>query len=321
VDDPRAAAARAVPLADRLWLGGLRNLLAGVTAVVHHGPFHRTLARHGVGALASRLTDAARGRAPRAPFPARVLERYAYAHSPGLEPGLGATRPRSERVPWMIHAAEGTDERARGEVGILATTGLLRPNTVLVHAIGLAPRDVEVLAASGAAVVWCPESNRHLYGATTPVTALRSAGVRLALGSDSPVSGVRDALLNLAAAAREALLDGAALLRLATRDTAAVFGLPAASFVPGAHADFVAVDDLSRFLAGDRRSVLLVVIAGRPLYGSADLLDALGLHAAPLVVEGAERQLEASLAARLRQLRHAYPQLSAAAWLDTVFTP
>jgi cytosine/adenosine deaminase-related metal-dependent hydrolase len=322
VDDPRAAAARAVPLADRLWLGGLRNLLSGVTAVVHHGPFHRTLARDGARAFASRLADAVRHRRTPGPrFPVRVLGRYAHAHSPGLEAGLAATRPRSERMPWMIHAAEGTDDRARGEVGALASAGLLRPSTVLVHAIGLTPRDVEAVAACGAAVVWCPESNLHLYGATSPVAALRAAGVRLALGSDSPLSGVRDALSNLAVAGRDAVLDEAALLRLATRDTAAVFGLPAGSFVPGGHADFVAVDDPARFLAGDRRSVRLAVVAGRPLYGSPDLLDGLGVRAAPLVVEGEERRLETGLATRLRRLRRAHPQLGAAAWLAGVFAP
>ena len=35
------APALAVPLVDRLFLGGLRNLLAGVAAVLHHHPDHR----------------------------------------------------------------------------------------------------------------------------------------------------------------------------------------------------------------------------------------------------------------------------------------
>jgi hypothetical protein len=33
-----------LPLVERLWLGGLRNLLAGVAAVVHHNPWHRSWA-------------------------------------------------------------------------------------------------------------------------------------------------------------------------------------------------------------------------------------------------------------------------------------
>jgi cytosine/adenosine deaminase-related metal-dependent hydrolase len=321
--DPRAAAALAVPLADRLWLGGLRNLLAGVTAVVHHGPPHRTFdSGGGLGALASRLAEAARHRRPfRTRFPVRVLRRYAFAHSPGLEPDLARTRPRSPRVPWMIHAAEGTDARAQGEVAALAAAGLLRPNSVLVHAVGLGRADVEAIGASGAAVVWCPESNRHLYGATSPVAALRAVGVRLALGSDSPLSGVRDALSNLAAARHERALDDPDLLRLATRETAAVFGLPAGQFVLDAPADFVAVDDLERLLTGDRRAVQLAVVAGRPLYGDPRLLGALGVPSGSIVVEGEPRRLESGLAARFGRLRRAHPQLDEVPWLASVFVP
>src|SRR5258707_920043 len=64
-------AAVAVPLIDRLFLGGLRNLLAGATAVVHHHPPHRSMARDD--------------------FPVRVLGRYQFADSPGRTPTLRRT--------------------------------------------------------------------------------------------------------------------------------------------------------------------------------------------------------------------------------------
>jgi hypothetical protein len=41
-------AALSVSPPDRLFLGGLRNLLSGATAVAHHGPYHRALARPGL---------------------------------------------------------------------------------------------------------------------------------------------------------------------------------------------------------------------------------------------------------------------------------
>src|SRR6185295_8149229 len=91
VGDPIVAAALAVPLADRLFLGGLRNLLSGVTAVAHHNPFHRSMARKD--------------------FPVRVLEKYEFAHSAGLTPALRKSyRTTDRRIPWMVHAGEGTDE-------------------------------------------------------------------------------------------------------------------------------------------------------------------------------------------------------------------
>ena len=69
-DLERLAPALAVPLVDRLFLGGLRNLLAGVAAVLHHHPDHRSLAQAelpGAGAAAVRLralAGAHRGPAP-----------------------------------------------------------------------------------------------------------------------------------------------------------------------------------------------------------------------------------------------------------------
>jgi cytosine/adenosine deaminase-related metal-dependent hydrolase len=202
----------------------------------------------------------------------------------------------------MVHVAEGTDARCRGELQVLIEANLLRQNTVIVHGIGLAPEDGPLIAAARACVVWCPESNRHLYGATAPVAALRAAGVRLGLGSDSPVSGARDPLSNLAAARREAALPDPELIELATCASGEVARLPAGGFVPGAAADFLVVDSLERVLAGERAAVRLVTLAGRALYGERRLMEALTPAAAPLGVDGAERRLEAGLARRAASL-------------------
>jgi cytosine/adenosine deaminase-related metal-dependent hydrolase len=277
------AAALTVAPVDRLFLGGLRNLLAGVTAVVHHGAFHRSLGRP--------------------LFPVRVLARYGFAHSPGLTPDLRRTyRTTDRRIPWLIHAAEGRDERCRGEIALLAEKNLLRQNTVLVHGIAATRQDAERIASARGALVWCPESNRHLYGATAPVAMLRAAGVPVGLGSDSPVSGVRDALSNLAAARREGLLTDDELLELATRESAAVARLPVGGLEPGAPADLIAVDSAERLLRGERESVRLVMVAGRVLYGEPELATALLKDARPLLVDGAPRVVLGAIGRRAAAL-------------------
>lgn len=297
---------------DRLLLGGLRNLLAGVTAVAHHDAPHPAFGAAGFRLLAWLR----RGRFTRARFPVRVLRRYAFAHSPGLEPDLRRTRPGSQRL-WMIHAAEGHDERCAAEVAGLERDGLLDRRTLLVHALGLAPADVERVARAGAGVVWCPESNAALYGGpAAPVAALLAAGVRLGLGSDSPISGVRDALSNLAAARACAALDDQGLLRLATRDTAGLLGLPVGGFEPGAPADLLLVESLEGLLAGDRRAVRLVVIAGRALYGEPDLMHRLSPGALGLRVDGQARALEGGLGRLLLPLLRRLPPPPRAAWLE-----
>ena len=61
---PALRRGQAYPLGDRLLVGGLKNLLAGVTTVAHHNPLYREL----------------RGR-----FPVRLVTRYGWAHSFYLE--------------------------------------------------------------------------------------------------------------------------------------------------------------------------------------------------------------------------------------------
>jgi cytosine/adenosine deaminase-related metal-dependent hydrolase len=297
--EPAAAAALAVPLADRLFLGGLRNLLAGVTAVAHHNPFHRSLAR--------------------ADFPVRVLERYHFAHSPGLTPELRRTyRTTDRRIPWMIHLAEGTDQRCQDELDALVEANVLRQNTVIIHGIALPLHQMARLAAARACVVWCPESNRRLYGATADVKALRLAGVRLGLGSDSPVSGVRDALSNLAAARREGALGDEALLTLATRESAEAARLPVGSAAAGAPADFVVVDEAEALLAGDRGTVALVISAGKPLYGDAELMAEVVPRSRAFTVEGRARRIVEGLGRRAAGLVRAHPSLGGLGWLQGV---
>ncbi len=296
VGDPRAAAALAVPLADRLFLGGLRNLLAGVTAVAHHGPFHRSLARDD--------------------FPSWVLERYQFAHSPGLTPQLKRTyRSTDRRIPWMIHAAEGTDARCRAEVETLAAERLLRQNTVLVHAIGVDAEDVAAIAAAGATVVWCPESNRNLYGTTADVRALRAAGVRVGLGSDSPVSGVRDTLSSLAVARREGAGDDTALVDLATRGSAEAARLPLGGLEVGARADLIAVTSLDALLSGDRTAVELVVREGRALYGTPALAGPIVPGGDALRVDGRPRLMARGWGRRAASIARAHPRAREAKWM------
>ena len=58
--DPAIRRAMSFPLGDRLFAGGLKNLLSGVTFVAHHNPYYRELRRS---------------------VPIRVLRRYGWAHS------------------------------------------------------------------------------------------------------------------------------------------------------------------------------------------------------------------------------------------------
>jgi cytosine/adenosine deaminase-related metal-dependent hydrolase len=296
-DVARLEPALAVPLADRLFLGGLRNLLAGAGAVLHHHPGHRSLSRDG--------------------FPVRVQGRYAFAHSPGLTPHLRRTyRTTDRRIPWVVRAAEGADPGLRAELDALAAANVLRQNTVIVHGTALAPEDGPRLAAARASLVWCPESDRRLYGRTPPVAEFLAAGVSLGLGSDAPSAGGRDLLSCLAAARRERVLDDAALLRLATRGSGAVARLPTGGFEEGAPADLLAADSPERLLEGDRLAVALVLVRGVPLYGEPSLLARAGGPVEALSVDGGRRALAAPLGRRLAAVLRRHPGARGSPWLS-----
>lgn len=298
---PELRAALAVASVERLFLGGLRNLLAGVVAVLHHGRFHRALAR--------------------ADFPVRVQERYDFAHSPGLTTDLrGAYRTTDRRIPWYVHAGEGRDAGLAAELERLAAANVLRQNTVIVQGLAFANRaQAERLAAARACLVWQPEAAQRLYGAELDVETLLDAGVRVGLGSDGAATGVRDLLSTLASARGVWRRDDQALLQLASAGSGAVARLEPGAWSIGARADFVVTDDLRAFLQGQRRAVALVLQGGQARYGLPALLAQAEVRAGALRVEGQPMALEAGLARRARALWSAAgPALRATGWARDV---
>ncbi|AGW14478.1 amidohydrolase family protein [Megalodesulfovibrio gigas] len=95
------------------------------------------------------------------------------------------------KCPLCIHAAESPAETAqslsqhgRRPLEHLDALGLLGPRTVLAHGVDLLPREIELLAARGAAVIHNPRSNMKLASGVAPVPELLAAGVPVGLGTD-----------------------------------------------------------------------------------------------------------------------------------------
>ena len=186
------------------------------------------------------------GQAPREGLPGKVLDRltgFLGGPVPFGPPVVESFRATPAGAPFMIHLAEGTDAIARGELARLDALGCLAANTLLVHGVGLSRDDVDRIIARGAGVVWCPSSNLALLGATLAPRRLFEAG-RLALGTDSRLSGARDLLDELGGAAARGELAPAELLRLVTADAARLLAMPeAGGLAPGQRADAVIVRD------------------------------------------------------------------------------
>jgi cytosine/adenosine deaminase-related metal-dependent hydrolase len=170
-----------VPKPARLTWGGIKNLVAGATTVLHHNQYHPVFREN---------------------FPVKVVERYGWSHSLAFSRDVAsdwaATPPGG---PFFIHACEGTDGAAAGEISRLDAAGVLGPSTVIVHGVALDREGAALLQATGSSLVWCPTSNLFTLGQTLSRDVLCSE-IPIALGTDSALTGFGDLIDEIAAAQR-----------------------------------------------------------------------------------------------------------------------
>ncbi len=216
--DPGVRANRAYPLASRLFVGALKNLLAGVTTVAHHNPRYREMGRR---------------------FPVRVVRRYGWAHSffsRADARARAASRPDSctrrfratpSGAPFIMHLAEGTDDDGRGGTGPARGDGLPgREQRARARRRLERPRlGADRAAGRGARLVSRRRTRFSSAGrcAAARFSAAPSGQARVCLGTDSRLTGSRDLLDELRAAAPNASPD--ALLPMVTTTAADVLRL------------------------------------------------------------------------------------------------
>jgi cytosine/adenosine deaminase-related metal-dependent hydrolase len=243
-----------VPKPVRLWWGGLKNLLSGVTTVCHHNPYEPAV-----------FTE---------DFPVRVVRRFGWAHSLAFEPDV-AKRFRSAplRYPFLIHCGEGTDTSARRELHELDAMGAVADRTVIVHGVAIRNGGLELMRRRRAALVWCPTSNLRLFGRTVSRPVLRS-DILIALATDSALSAPVDLLDEMAVARR--FLPANRVLEMVTtiprrilrlperRDWIAMTGASVALVVLGGRIRLIS-PELSRQLPHSaRRRFQRIELEGRP---------------------------------------------------------
>jgi 5-methylthioadenosine/S-adenosylhomocysteine deaminase len=176
----------------------------------------------------------------------------------------------------------------------LEEAGLLNQNLQAVHMTQISTEDIDRLAAVGAHVVHCPQSNLKLASGICPLSSLLEAGVNVALGTDGAASN-ND--LDLLGEARTAALlakgisgdarsvDAYQVLDMMTINGARALGQGdrLGTLEPGKQADLCAVDlrqpetqplhhVVSQLIySASRRQVTDVWVAGRRLLDSGEL--------------------------------------------------
>jgi cytosine/adenosine deaminase-related metal-dependent hydrolase/ubiquinone/menaquinone biosynthesis C-methylase UbiE len=302
-----------LPKATRLWWGGLRNLLCGVTTVCHHNPLQPVLLNED--------------------FPVRVLTTFGWAHSLAMDRDLLAKfRSTPHDSPFVVHAAEGIDNGCAQEIFELDRLGVLDDRTVLVHGLALTQEGIELLNRRCSAVVWCPTSNRFLFGRTHSREAVASMD-NVLIGSDSPLTAAGDLLDEVRVAHEEIGVPPRELYRMLLTSPASTLRLNdgQGTIRPCALADMIAMRDKGASPAEtvakmQTADVELVIVGGRVQLASETLFRKLptklrsGLEPlelqnrllwirAPLsqLFAEAERVLGCDITVGNKQVRHVYP--------------
>ena len=178
-----------------------------------------------------------------------------------------------------------------GTTGIraLAEASLLDPNVIAAHCVEVDEEEIALLAEHDVAVAHCPRSNGILGCGVAPLVALRDAGLRVCIATDSPASTpsfdmfdeMRAAIVG--ARAREGrpdALTAADALELATLGGARALGLDdeLGSIVAGKKADltvlsladtsFIPWEDpvTGAVLGGSPQGVVATLVSGKPRY-------------------------------------------------------
>lgn len=278
---------RAVPKQTRLWWGGIRNLLSGVTTVCHHNPYVAEVFEAG--------------------FPVRVVRDFGWAHSIPIDADFAAKHANTPHErPFIVHVGEGVDRASTQELMELDRCGALNERTVIVHGLAFEKEDVSLINSRKAALIWCPSSNAFLFGETHSRNTI-SQFSRVALGSDSSLTGCGDLLDEIAFARNEVGTSAEYLYSQVTLGASEVLRLRAGegSIRVGAVADMIGVRDTNLTPAETLASISyhdveLVILGGNVQLASDTMLGRLPKHLAAglqrLVVNGEVRWIRVPLA-------------------------
>jgi hypothetical protein len=283
---------RRVPKKVRLWWGGLRNLLCGVTTVCHHDPLWPELQRQD--------------------FPVKVVQGYGWAHSLILGGDFGRARSATPAdSPFIVHACEGVDNHAQEEIFALDRLGVLDDHTVLVHGLALDDAGLVLMQERGVSLIVCPSSNMFLFR-QLPNQGCFDAIQNVSIGSDSPLTAEGDLLDEIRFAINSCGISSETAYRMVTESPATILRLRdtegsirvsgAADLIGLRDTGYDAIDRLQTLSATD---VEFVMIGGRIQLASEHIWKRLPPSAKvdmhPLWVENSIRWLRAPVEELLRK--------------------
>ncbi|WP_232458666.1 hypothetical protein [Burkholderia ubonensis] len=257
----------------------VRALIGGTTSIQGCPPKNRPLD----GWLVRNVEDET--------FGGNVSSNRVLASTLTLKPEMLAKRSAQMKAgaSFIYHCAEGQlNSIVESEYQSVRKCGCLQPGLVAIHTNAVNPGDYDAWTEPGT-IVWSPFSNLWLYGSTTDVPSALARKIPVCIGSDWGPSGTRNVLGEVKAAALVSKRNG---WKLAPFDLVRMitcvpgdalvgpWSVQAGRLQPEALGDVViiqagqAAEPFSTVLAATEKDIRLVVVGGRPLYGSPDLMKA-----------------------------------------------
>jgi cytosine/adenosine deaminase-related metal-dependent hydrolase len=193
--------------------------------------------------------------------------------------------------PFMIHAAEGRDIATQMEISILDDSGMLTPETILVHCINTSSRDIDLIRKGGCSVVWCPYSSKYVIGCSANIHEFIKNGINVCIGTDSSCSGSINLLHELRFARQRYLIDYESTLSdnelfdMVTVNPAKALRIEQkyGSISEGYCADLVIIDNKTKnpytdIINSNFESIIALISNGKAVYGDEDVVNKLPKH-------------------------------------------
>ncbi|MCW3118213.1 MAG: amidohydrolase family protein [Chitinophagaceae bacterium] len=286
-----------IPESLRIHWGVYKNLLAGVTTVVHHG---KRLV------IGNDLIN--------------IFQKCQTIHSVnrGKNWRFHLNKLRNRKQPVVIHIGEGTDDKSRLEIDQLIKWNYLKRSMVGVHGIALNEKQ----ASSFKALVWCPASNDFLFGKTAAIDRLKHRTTIL-FGTDSTLTATWNIWDHLRLARDKKLLTDAELFDGLTVKPAEVWSLNDTGKLTGNQwADIVVAkpgnhqEKWEAFYNLNPEDILLIIHRGNIRLFDAGLMDQVKKNNIPIAgfskiyISGTGKYVQGDVPGLMKEIREYHPGIT-----------
>ncbi len=247
----------AIPFHLRYEWGVIKNILCGFTTIIQHDK--------GLPNFKCDLVDIELG--------------FKVIHSLHFDPKwrLKSILPSSKMK--MIHLGEGVTPRAISEAHRFLFWNSQPKKTIAIHGISIKPQEMKRMGG----IVWCPNSNMHLYNSTATINTIK-LDTPVLFGTDSTISSDWNIFDHLRQARLMSFLSDEELFDSVSKTPSKLFNWPKKSeIVMGNLADIVIAkqkeNDLwNAFYELESSDILLVIKSGKIVFFDESILSEVKKH-------------------------------------------